>query len=74
MRKKEFEFYHKIPYLMGLLTVVMYFVAAMPFLITIFAVYLLGYLWIEKLMLLKFYRKPSNLEDTPLRISDYLIL
>lgn len=74
MRRKDFDYYHKIPYLMGILTVVMYFSGGMPFLIIMFSPFMLIYFWIEKLMLLKFYRKPKNLDATTLRIADYVIL
>ena len=74
MRRKDFDYYHKIPYLMGILTVVMYFSGGMPFLIIMFSPFMFIYFWIEKLMLLKFYRKPKNLDATTLRIADYVIL
>lgn len=72
--KREFDFTHKMPYLLGLLTIVMYFVGGMPFLIIIFALYALAYFWIEKLMILRFYKKPNNLDEIAMRFSDYIIL
>lgn len=74
LRRKEFDFTHNMPYLLGLLTIVFFFVGGMPFLILIFAVYALMYFWIEKVMVLKFYRKPKYLEGTAMRFADYIVV
>jgi hypothetical protein len=72
--RKEFDFTHTMPYLLGLLTIVMYFVGGMPFLVLIFALYALAYFWIEKLLVLKFYKKPKNLDEIAMRFADYILL
>ena len=74
LRRKQFDFTHKIPYLLGLLTIVMFFVGGIPIIIVIFMFYFLVYFWIEKAMILKFYRKPIHLEETALRFSDYCMI
>ncbi|CAI2380575.1 unnamed protein product [Moneuplotes crassus] len=74
LRRKEFDYYHKIPYLMGLLTVVMYLVNGIPFLLLMFAIFVFLYFWIEKLLVLKFYRKPKNLDGTPFAMVDYMVI
>ncbi|CAI2381386.1 unnamed protein product [Moneuplotes crassus] len=74
MRRKELGYHHKIPYLLGILTVVMYLVPGLPFLLMVFSIFVLIYFWVEKLLILKFYRKPRNLDGTQLEIVDYMVV
>lgn len=71
LRRPSFDFTHKIPYLLGLLTITMFFVGGIPIVIFFFFLYIMMYFWIEKLMIVKFYRKPINLEESALRFADY---
>lgn len=74
LRRKEFDLTHKVPYLLGLTTVVFFFVGGIPFMMIMFGAFAFMYYWIEKLMILKFYRKPGYLDGTSLRFADYIIL
>jgi hypothetical protein len=72
--RREFNFTHEIPYLLGLTTVVFFYTSGIPFLMMIFPWFLIAYFYIEKLMLLKFYKKPVNLDETALRFADYVVV
>lgn len=74
LRRKQFDITHKVPYLLGLATVVFFFVGGIPFMMIMFGTFAMIYYWIEKLMVLKFYRKPGYLDETSLRFADYIIL
>lgn len=74
LRKPELSIAHKIPYLLGLLTVLFYFVGGIPFLILMMGPYFGIYYCFEKLARKKWFRNPKNLDDTPLRFADYIVV
>lgn len=74
MGRTPFDFTHEVPYFLAIATVVFYHVSGIPFLLMIFAVYSVFYFWIEKLMVLKFYKKPTELEGTSIMFADYIII
>lgn len=61
-------------FLLAVMTIVYFFCPGMPLLMIFFVVFVLMFYWIEKHMILRFYKKPINLDDTVMKLSNYAVI
>lgn len=71
LKRPTLDLTHRMSFLLAITTIVYFFCGGMPLMLILFTGYMLLFYWVEKFMVLKFYRKPVNLDDTVMKLSDY---